>query len=56
MCLKSTAASIFRKKCPFGTSISVHTISIVCHCSFSFFSIFIICSHYIKKTALHDLF
>ncbi|MDY2601921.1 MAG: hypothetical protein SOW23_09030, partial [Eubacteriales bacterium] len=32
-----------------GTSMSTHSISIACRCSVSLFSIFITCSHYIKK-------
>ena len=56
MCVKSTAASIFRSRCSCGTSISVHSISIACRCSVSFFSIFITSSIISEKAAFCDLF
>lgn len=53
---KFTAASIFRSKCPLGTSISVHSISIAWRCSAFFFSIFITCPWYSKKGRIMRLF
>ena len=49
---KSTAASIFRKRCSCGASISVHGISIVGRCSVSFFQHFHHRLYYIKKRPL----
>ena len=53
---KSTAASIFRKRCSCGASISVHGISIVGRCSVSFFQHFHHRLYYIKKGRFCDLF